>query len=200
MIVDIWKTSIYLTKVDEHEDIKKAFLPYITDEYLTRTWPLSPFCFSTLGTEKNKDLPWDIWMECVAPKVIEMITELKPRVPIKLELVESWLNSYTQGGFQEIHDHLHSGRSLSCAYFLEWTESAGEIVFENSAMSLNNACSLPQLLFDVCESKYVPQIEEGTLIVFPSWVKHFTMPNFSKERRSTISANFSIYSSELEKQ
>ena len=39
---------------------------------------------------------------------------------------------------------------------------------------------------------FVPKVEPGTIVFFPSWVKHFTYPNMSDKRRTTFSANFSV--------
>ena len=37
---------------------------------------------------------------------------------------------------------------------------------------------------------YVPEIKEGTLLVFPSMINHYTLPNQSQRTRTILSINF----------
>ena len=37
---------------------------------------------------------------------------------------------------------------------------------------------------------YVPEVEEGTLLVFPSMINHYTLPNQSQKTRTILSINF----------
>lgn len=201
MIYDIWHTRIYVGKVRDHEKVKQAFLPYLEDPtFFSKSWALSHNCISTLNSDKNEELPWQVWFDAISPNLHEMIEQYAPRHPIMLDVMEQWANIYYKNGFQEIHEHIAEGRSFSCSYFIEKPQGedvGGELIFDNAAMSLQRACDLPQTFHTMEDNLFIPSVSEGTLVVFPSWVKHFTNPNLSDERRSTISANFRIMNMEL---
>ena len=193
MIFELWQTRIYVGKVRDHDKVKQAFLPFVNDKSnFEDTWTMSHNVQSTMNVPTNDSMPWNVWYDAIGPNLHEFITELKPVEPIKLEVLEAWCNYYEKGGFQEIHEHLYEGRAFSCSYFLEFPENGGNLVFDNQAISLSRACGLPQTFAEEPDSLFVPQVSEGTLVVFPSWVKHFTNPNESDQRRITFSANFRI--------
>ena len=37
-----------------------------------------------------------------------------------------------------------------------------------------------------------PSLKKGTLIIFPSYISHYVLPNKTDKRRATIAANFVI--------
>lgn len=40
--------------------------------------------------------------------------------------------------------------------------------------------------------RFIPELEPGKLILFPSWIPHYVLPNKTNKRRATIAANFKI--------
>jgi len=70
---------------------------------------------------------------------------------------------------------------LSCVYYVKTHPNCGKIWF--------NPMGHNRKMFSV-------EPEDGMLVIFPSWLPHFTERNLSKQVRICISANFSIKETE----
>jgi hypothetical protein len=191
-----WPTWFYVGEVKDHDKITEAFMPYILKEkeYFHEPWTLAK-CKSSCQHEKNSELPWDVWSEAVKPNFQEYMNGLQPFAPMHVDIIESWVNIYYKDGFQEIHDHSFPGRTFSCSYFFEidTAEGArGELVFENPDYQMGSMAGLDRIFQQFKNKIFVPKVKPGTIVFFPSWVKHFTYPNMSDKRRTTFSANFSV--------
>ncbi|MDC2978830.1 2OG-Fe(II) oxygenase family protein [Pelagibacteraceae bacterium] len=103
---------------------------------------------------------------------------------------------------QSINFHTHSQSNVSFAYYLLKPENSGGIIFrsnelqnevakniftssklENSLINKPNAYNSDKSMFD---------LDEGSIIVFPSKTPHATMPNKSGKPRISISGDISI--------
>ena len=196
MMQPAWPTWFYVGEVKDHDKIVEAFMPYILNEkeYFHEPWTLAK-CKSSCQHPKNETLPWNVWSEAIKPNFMEYMDGLQPFAPMKIDIVESWVNIYYKEGFQEIHDHSFPGRTFSCSYFFEidTAEGArGELVFENMDYTMTSMAGLDRIFQQFKTKCFVPKVKPGTIVFFPSWVKHFTHPNMSNKRRTTFSANFSV--------
>jgi hypothetical protein len=188
-----WTTHFYVGNVKQHDEIVKALSPYLNDpSYFTEPWIYSK-CKSTCQSPRNYELPWNVFYEAIKDNVNEYLQSLGPTCEYKISSNEVWLNVYEQHGFQEIHDHAFPNRAFSCAYMfaLPDTES-GQLIFENTSFPVVQATGINRIFNAFNCEKFIPQIEEGTLVIFPSWAKHYVLPNNSTHPRITISANFSV--------
>ena len=196
MIYQVWPTLFYVGKVKNHDKIVESFMPYILNEkeYFHEPWELAK-CKSSCQHDNNKNMPWNIWHESIKDNFMEYMEGLKPYSPMKMDIVDSWANIYHKEGFQEMHDHGCPGVNFSCSYFLEIDReegSGGELHFEDMNYTMASMAGL-NVIFQQFDTKwFVPKIEPGTIVFFPSWVKHFTSPNLSNKRRTTFSANFNV--------
>lgn len=189
-----WATHFYVGQVEDHEKILNSMLPYIEDESnFIQPWIYSK-CKSTCQHPNNKNLPWDVFYNAIKPNVEEFLSSLNPTCPYKISSGEVWLNIYETGGFQEIHDHAFPDRSFSCAYMLELPEGDhnGKLIFENTAFPIIQMSGLNRIFDAFNYEKFIPEISAGTLVIFPSWAKHYVLPNYTDQRRTTISANFTV--------
>lgn len=188
-----WATHFYVGKVAGHEQLLNTLLPYIEDDSnFTEPWIYSK-CKSTCQSPKNASLPWDVFYNAIRTNVEEFLSSLRPTCEYKVSSNEVWLNVYEQGGFQEIHDHAFPNRAFSCAYILELPEAgSNELIFENTAFPIVQASGINRIFDAFNYEKFIPEISAGTIVIFPSWAKHYVLPNRSIHRRTTISANFGI--------
>lgn len=190
-----WATYFYLGTVKDHQKILTEMLPYIEDpSYFIDPWIYSK-CKSTCQSLRNKELPWNVFFEAIKPNLEEFFASLNPLCEYKISSDEVWLNLYERDGFQEIHDHAFPNRAFSCAYILELPKeknSGGELVFENTNFPIIQSTGINRIFNAFNYEKFIPTLEEGMLIIFPSWVKHYVLPNRSDQRRVTISANFRL--------
>lgn len=104
---------------------------------------------------------------------------------------DCWINVYREGHFQETH--WHHGEDVRCVfgfvYFVQYDkERDGKFTFVNPAPDLK----VPGL--DACEAfrrEFVPDVNEGTILIFPSFMLHNVSVQTSGER-ITIAGNFFV--------
>jgi hypothetical protein len=190
-----WGTHFYVGKVEDHEKILSSMLPYLNDpNNFLEPWVYSK-CKSTCQHPNNKNLPWHVFFEAVRPNIEEYFDKLDPMIPYTVNCDEIWMNIYEEGGYQEIHDHSFPNRSFALAYILEMPNEenvGGQLIFENTNFPIVQSTGINRIFSAFNYEKFIPELEEGTLVVFPSWIKHYVLPNQSKQRRASISANIII--------
>lgn len=190
-----WSTHFYVGQVKNHEEIAQAMAPYVADDSnFTEPWIYSK-CKSTCQSPTNNNLPWDVFYTAVRDNVKSYFDTLQPMCEYQVRSNEAWLNVYEQGGYQEIHDHAFPNRSFSCAYMLDIPtekDAGGELVFENTNFPIVQSSGLNRIFNAFNYEKFIPDVANGTLIIFPSWIKHYVLPNKSTSKRITISANFNV--------
>tara|TARA_R110000851_G_scaffold25977_1_gene74178 strand:+ start:4443 stop:5024 length:582 start_codon:yes stop_codon:yes gene_type:complete len=90
--------------------------------------------------------------------------------------------------------HTHGGSVISGIYYLKTPPNCGRLCFYNPAHEGID------YLWEYCIEKFTPQnssswkidVEEGDLVLFPSWLKHGVEPNLNKkENRISLAFNIS---------
>jgi len=118
-------------------------------------------------------------------------------------LTNMWMNINGYKDYNKLHCHSHC--QLSGVYYVQVTENTGDIHFRHPAMPRmeyewntdkveywedadgNNGRKFNQ--YNSCSWTYKPVA--GQLLIFPSWLEHFTSPNLEKDvERITISFNY----------
>lgn len=190
-----WATHFYVGQVAKHSELVDVFTPYAdNDEFLVEPWIYSN-CKSSCQSPKNADIPWYKFFSAIRPNVEEYMESLTPMCAYSIRSTEAWMNVYYEHGYQEIHDHAFPNRSFSCSYVLEFpqeTEPGGQLVFENTAFPIIQSTGINRVFASFNYEKFIPELTPGTLVIFPAWVKHYVLPNRSKQRRVTLTANFCV--------
>jgi uncharacterized protein (TIGR02466 family) len=116
-------------------------------------------------------------------------------LPIETLMPPPWVNIYEFNDFQEIHEHLGSQNLISYCYFHKLPERHGKFVLvDKNANNFYLGQENTQLLKTV-GGNFVPQVKEGDLIIFPSWVSHKVTLNKSTDQRISISGNVKVRTS-----
>ena len=120
------------------------------------------------------------------------------------EVSGAWTVHSYEGDYNPLHDHgTKTPMGLSCIFYLKVPEQisnlTGEVSLNNSSGATDGFTYLTwgtnghrdvNMLRPVTE-EYVKPVE-GTLIMFPSWLRHSVNPFFGEGERRTFSANISI--------
>lgn len=189
---------IYWEKILEHQKIKKKYFNSIKKDieenkilYKTeveKIWQCS--CVSSYFSnskifseleEKNffKDIIWDP-MDNMLKKMNDTINL---PIPKHSKLTRIWFNYYEPGNWQEAHEHSDPA-TYSGIYLLDLNEKNPTIFFdENSSRCWGRERNPSMVTFST------EDIEEGTVIFFPSELMHYVNP--CKSNRTTISFNIS---------
>jgi uncharacterized protein (TIGR02466 family) len=189
----LWPTLIYTDIVKEHNRIYEKFLPYIENKgNFDNTWTLGS-SWSSIRKDSNDAMPWNTFFDAIKSHVDEFMTALGPTENYNLSCDEFWANVYFKGSYQEVHDHAFTGRPLSAIYILEIDEkqTGGELVFDYSNYNIIKYSGL-NTFKEYSMQHFIPKLEPGMLIIFPSWLNHYVLPLTSDTRRVTLAANFKI--------
>jgi uncharacterized protein (TIGR02466 family) len=189
-----WHTPFYVGKLDNIEELKEAFSAFNSEEYVQPAFRFSK-CKSSLHSPQNNELPWDLFIKSIETHLNTFFKSLDPKQGFAIDFKQLWMNVYPKDSFQEVHDHAFNDISWSAVYFLDYptqSENRGNIVFENKHFSDVKFTNLHAIFNFFDQEKFVPEVETGTFIIFPSWVQHYTLPNSNEKQRITITANMQI--------
>ncbi|MEE4288831.1 MAG: putative 2OG-Fe(II) oxygenase [Erythrobacter sp.] len=133
-----------------------------------------------IGDTKSEDslLPYD------HPEVAKLLGRIDAFIRTlnpwfeKLEDAESWGHILNPGQNTDYHTHIRAGEpdGLSWAYYSNYPENSGELVFAMDAVARRS-------MFEV-----EPGV--GNIVIFPSYAPHYTRRNMSQEKRVSISGNY----------
>lgn len=125
-------------------------------------------------------------------KIVDSITYYQEEIcgisKQKFYLTDSWLSVTFEGGRHLLHDHPNS--LVSGVYYID--------IPENSTINFYNSINLFQnFKFSFEFSKETPfnktdysiPVENGDLIIFPSWLQHYVNNNTSKKSRLVLGFN-----------
>ena len=103
-----------------------------------------------------------------------------------VQLYNSWFNIMGKGNFTTHHRHEKS--VVSGAYYIESEPGSVGLTFVNPT-SIYKMNELYDNITDYTTNKHTVQANPGTLILFPSWLEHYTEAN-TTDRRVVISFNY----------
>ena len=106
-------------------------------------------------------------------------------VDFQFYIGNSWASIYGNGHF--IPEHIHSFSHLSMVFYAAATKGTGDIVFRNPSYSnygmiFDQKCRLFNDQFRVGP-------EKGMMIIFPSFIPHYTRPHEDEAERIIFSCN-----------
>lgn len=113
----------------------------------------------------------------------------------KLKVSSFWFNINGKKDFNKIHSHQKS--IFSGVYYIKVPDRCGRLVFDAPHTELMTSY-LNYWHLEVDEfnefnsSSWSISPNPGDLVIFPSWLAHYTEPNMSDENRISFSFNTSI--------
>jgi hypothetical protein len=113
-----------------------------------------------------------------------------------------WMNVYEKGGYQEAHFHTIGDARLSYCYFYKLPPGSGKFGFFNENRRYMASCRLSDFL-DINaqdDSWSFPDVKEGDILIFPSYMVHQVTRHLLEDKRITISGNVVIREDELKKE
>tara|TARA_Y100000004_G_C8893834_1_gene403251 strand:+ start:388 stop:1005 length:618 start_codon:yes stop_codon:yes gene_type:complete len=112
----------------------------------------------------------------------------------KFYLMNSWSNIHSPEEQSQVHCHANS--ILSGVYYPIFPKNSGNLCFHKS-YNMKNIIDQNILLDyeehnNITAQKYVFNIEEGSIVIFPSHLDHSVEKNNSNEKRYSIAFNFYV--------
>jgi len=181
MIHDIFKTSIYGTKLEIDNNKLETFLLLQKDEGNQ---------FSNIGGYQSKNLT--AYPEQLLDELNKHINTYSDELNLKKELsiTNMWYNINEYKDYNISHRHPLS--IISGVYYVKTPKDCGNIKFLNPVLNMIETywhdVNIDNNLYSSHMWEYIA--EKGVLYLFPSFLQHYVMPNLNKnEERISISFN-----------
>lgn len=169
----IFCISIFEKYVEQWDRKKVALMNMVSDTCFFKGNDAVSSDFYTQETNHNQAL-----------KIIfkdEMEVFLKELGAKNYEISNSWFEKASKGEYHGIHNHGQLGYSAVC-YIKYNKKEHTSTQFVSPINDINDGGSL----------YYMADADEGKLIIFPSMLLHYTIPNDSNEERIIVSFNFRV--------
>jgi uncharacterized protein (TIGR02466 family) len=183
---DIFPTSFYTVNIFDTQE-NQRYKDFLID--------LSQ---KTSGTSRSNRGGWqsetNLWEQevfksllekttAIAQSIIESISQNRPQMVIRA----MWGNINPKGGMN--FTHVHPSGWMSGVYYIQLPQGTDEITFEDPRparmMDFQRSCLVSDEYFS-----HRPKV--GELLLFPSWLPHFVLPNTSNEERISVSFNIEL--------
>jgi uncharacterized protein (TIGR02466 family) len=183
---DIFPTSFYTVNIFDTQE-NQRYKDFLID--------LSQ---KTSGTSRSNRGGWqsetNLWEQevfksllekttAIAQSIIESISQNRPQMVIRA----MWGNINPKGGMN--FTHVHPSGWMSGVYYIQLPQGTDEITFEDPRparmMDFQRSCL-------VSDEYFSHQPKVGELLLFPSWLPHFVLPNTSNEERISVSFNIEL--------
>ena len=181
MKVEAFPTLLYRYHLEDQDPIKARVEEYYKDNKLKENTPDQWNCnlFTSYGSGK---FPIGECLDAFTPTLDEFQTESQSYC--NMILTDLWLNVYESQNWQE--KHIHSPGQWSGVYYVHFDPN------EHKATNFYHPCETLLATAGITQNTLVPWVQEGDMIIFPSWLEHAAPMNKSSKMRSTISFNFFI--------
>ena len=181
----------YHGEVENHQQLKDKLLSELTDDKLSQPKEWNFSVQSSFETDNN--FSWDYFYECIKPNLIDMHQQLNGNPLHQFKMTEAWLNKYERGDSQEVHTHIGADNcTFSCSYFAQYALNDARFLFYDPDQTKHLGDFTKH--YDGVVNTWFPDVQEGDIIIFPSWIHHQVEPHRSDTTRITVSANFKITS------
>lgn len=186
-ICTLFPQFYYHGEVEKHQQLKDKLLSELTVDKLSQ--PKEWNCSVQSSFETDNNFSWDYFYECIKPNLLDMHQQLQGNPLTQLIMTEAWLNQYKRGDSQEVHTHIGGDDcTFSCAYFAQYAKNDARFIFydPDQTKHLGNYSKHYKGVLNT----WFPDVQEGDIIIFPSWLHHQVEPHRSDTTRITVSANF----------
>ena len=192
-VCNLFPQFYYHGEVAEHKALKDILLSEMQNATLSQPSEWNCSVKSSFESDTNmSDFSWDYFYECIKPNLLEMHQQLNGNPLAHIDMTEAWLNQYTMGDSQEVHTHIGGDDcTFSLAYFAQYAENDAKFIFydPDQTKHLGNYSKHYSTV-----NTWFPDVREGDIIIFPSWLHHQVDVQRSDTTRITVSANFKVNS------
>lgn len=190
--VNIFPITIYETHFPDFQTIKQQLIDDLEPHFETLApgneyWTPDgkPMIYRTLPNLQTfeKFKPVFDFVEHHARKYWQHMNLTKRVEPYVLH---SWSNKIPPGGFTPVH--VHTPIPIAGALYIHADSSMGDLEIENPLDTIEKMMPRDNNLAPYFQTHRV-KVEEGKLVLFPGWIRHYTRSNTSNETRIIMSFN-----------
>ena len=104
--------------------------------------------------------------------------------------INSWVTIYPPGTY--VPEHIHANSMLSGIFYARVPEGAGNLILKDPASVAKTMFIRDYWGFPTVQTVHTHTVEEGQMIIFPSWLPHMTELNRSTGDRIMVSFNLDM--------
>ena len=196
---NIFPVTVYKTRIEDNDFLKEKIVSSVEKALpeldSPEDWATDNLKTSFEGEPKGKEVLVGKNNVLLKEKYSNAISEIFDR-EITWEIVDDiWYNYYEKGSYQELHQHIAGPFQkihFSCIHYLSYDRDVHTPAEFHDPISAIRAHSLT-LDKDFVGDFFIPQVEEGDLIMFPAYLQHRVLPQkVSDIPRITLSFNFRL--------
>jgi len=191
-IVDIFPVRIYEAQLPNFQDIKQQIIknlePHFSslapgNEYIDSNG--NPLIYRTLPNlhEDENFKPLIDFAEYHGKKYWK---ELNLTSRVEPYVLHMWANKIPPGGFTPVH--VHTPIPIAAALYIHATDAMGVLEIENPIDTIEKLAPRDNRLKPYFHTHRV-SINDGKLVLFPGWIRHFTRSNLTTDNRIIVSFN-----------
>ena len=191
----LFSSPVFQFQVDNYESINKSLTEYIyklkkEDDKGIKRSNVNGWHSKNFKIEKD-NVPYN-FIKTIHGYVKEVIVDGFGwrYIPEKVGISEIWSIINKKGTFNTSHNH--PGSYLSAAYYVKAPDECGDIhFFDPNEIKKFNSPPIENRT-ELSASGFSIRAQEGSLLIFPSYLYHDVGKNLSNEDRIVISFNVSI--------
>jgi uncharacterized protein (TIGR02466 family) len=196
--IDLFSTPIHVFKIENFQSLNTALKSQIMDRAAV---PGLNGTSNIGGWHSDVDLEsWSqeskLLCELIMKSAQNVVKQDHKYARVGGASLQAWANVTIRNGFNM--PHLHHMSSMSGVYYVcignSGQEAGGELVFFDPRCLGQAHDNLGFPGVNTIDHKVNPQ--DGMLIIFPSWLKHWVTPYHSDEPRVSIAFNIRLNSNE----
>lgn len=136
-----------------------------------------------------EDPEWSDVMQFLYDFASEMVASVNQSFGV-VNFTNSWVTIYPPGTY--VPEHIHSNSMLSGVFYAQVPENAGNLVFKDPSAVAKTMYIRHYNDFPTVPTIHTHPVEEGQMVIFPSWLPHLTEVNRSQGDRIMVSFNIDM--------
>lgn len=186
MILDIFKTSIYKTNIN-NQNYYNYFMQQLNNSLNENE---KKIISNVGGFQTINFYNFQVFSDLFLEPVSNFLNSFKISKEFKLNNFYYWINKNSFGNYNRPHNH--ELNCISGVYYLEVPEKSGALVFQNGDI-IKNSLNLNRFFDDInFTSYYFIYPKKFDLILFSSETLHYVEPNLSNQDRISVAFNMPI--------
>jgi len=195
----LFSVPIFQHNLKNNNELKEQLLPPMLENSEITNSPPKSWCTSKANTSfdkidiNNKILCGNANLDKAHNQTLREVFQ-QNSAQLSWQITDRWYNIYIKDEYQEYHHHVGFAKKrsdLSFVHFLNYDSNLhGKIIFQDPLIIARSSCV--DSIFDGCTDTFIPEVEEGDMLIFPSYLMHCVKPsNISTPDypRVTISGN-----------
>jgi len=143
------------------------------------------------GGFQSHDIVNEFILKTIGEKCVETLNKHYEIKTKNIQLCNLWINENYKDNFNIAH--IHPNSHFSGVYYIDTTETGGELLFYNTDISVFSDISSYISNDNDFFHHYSIKPKNNIFILFPSYFKHMVMPHKEEKARISISFNVRLY-------